>query len=628
MRNATPGTWETPLSAEVLVSAAVELSFTQLFRGELYWDERRPHEGGRTAVVSQEFGDLLPEPWSASNRVHEMGGLSWLVTEWNDELGLLFTNKSDQRLYWKIREAEPVAISPESPDGMSIRYCDMLVRRDEIWCIRETNRDHSVERDLVALTRNGQVRVLNDSSHFYAHLRLSPSGDRLAWISWEHPQMPWDGTELRTANIDSAGNLTEVRVLAGAVDEAVNSPVWADDESLYYLSDASGWWNVWHTNLFGERTHVVHDSSDWAYPMWIVGFHWLRALSDGRLAAIRGPVAKLTVALVDPISGTWVDCENELTSWLPLAVEDMSIAAVGAGPRTLPGVAIIDANKPHHVEFVRPSALPVPEEFYSLPQPIVVPSKNDRVVHAFFYPATNPEFTSDDVAPVIVFAHGGPTGNEVGIARTSMAWFTSRGFSIVDVNYGGSSGYGREYRRALNGQWGVVDTEDIIAVVQGLIEQGLAAPDKVLIRGGSAGGFSVLNSLVHSDVFAAGADYFGVAELTSLAVDTHDFESRYLDSLVGPYPECKDLYIERSPLTYADQLNAPVVFFQGLDDPIVPPSQSEAFRDACIRNNIKFKYFEFEGEAHGFRKEETLITCAREELIFYGEVLGFSPYIA
>ena len=627
MKNAVPGTWESPLTAEILVETSVRPIFTQLMQGELYWDELRPHEGGRTVVVSQTHGDLLPEPWNASTRVHEMGGLSWTVLEWNNEIGVLFANASDQRLYWKTLTADPVAISPELPEGTSSRYCDMILRGDEIWCIRETVVGHKVERDIISMTSDGQVRVLDNSSHFYAHLRLSPSTNRLAWISWEHPQMPWDGTELRVADIDETGNLVNIRPVAGALDEAVNSPVWASDESLYYLSDASGWWNVWHTNLAGESTHTVQDSTEWASPMWLVGFHWLRILPDGKLVALRGEVEHLKIAIVDPVSRTWLDCSNEMTFWQPLAVEGETIAGVCAGPRKLSTVVTLNASDPNVLHVVRANELPVDQAYYSIPHAVTLPSQNGREVHAFYYAATNPDFTSDDIAPVIVFAHGGPTANVYGVADNGMAWFTSRGFSIVDVNYGGSTGYGQDYRRLLKGQWGVVDTEDIIAVVHGLIEQGLATSDKVLIRGGSAGGFAVLNSLVHSDVFAAGADYFGVADLAGLAEDTHDFESRYLDSLVGPYPERSDLYRERSPLTHADSLSAPVIFFQGLDDPIVPPLQSEAFRDACIRNNLTYKYFEFEGEAHGFKKKQTLMTCAKEELIFYGEVLGFSPHI-
>ena len=627
MKVATPGTWESPLSAELLVSSATEPRFTQWFEGELFWDEKRPSEGGRNVVVSKLHGDLLTHGWSAATRVHEMGGLAWLVTEWNSEKGVLFCNASDQRLYWRAFSSDPIPLTPESDSHSQARYCDMLIRGNEIWCIREVIAGHDVNRDIIAIAQDGSIRSLDGSSHFYAHLQLSPSGGHLAWIAWEHPQMPWDGTELRVADVNDNGLLTNIRTLAGSAQEAVNSPVWIGPDALCYLSDKSGWWNVWRTDLHGSSTHVAPDESEWAYPMWLVGFHWLRLLGDGRVVGIHGPVEKPSVVLLDVESGQWIDCQNDMTFWYPLAVQGQRIAGVGAGHHRLLSVATINPSIPAEITIEHANELPIPSEYFSEPRAITMPSVHGRDVHGFFYPATNPAFTSTEIPPVIVFAHGGPTGHVYGVASTEMAWFTSRGFSIVDVNYGGSSGYGRAYRETLKGQWGVVDTQDIIAMVQGLVASGLADKDRVLIRGGSAGGFAVLNALVHSDVFAAGADYYGVAELTSLAQDTHDFESRYLDSLVGPYPEHIDLYLERSPLTHVNKVSSPLIFFQGLDDPIVPPSQSEAFRDACIQKGIKHKYFEFAGESHGFKKSETLITCAREELLFYGEVLGFTPQV-
>lgn len=627
MATATPGSWTSPLTADLLVASATEPRFTQWFGEELFWDEKRPDEGGRNVVVSRDRGNVLPAPWSAATRVNEMGGLSWLVTHWCGEPGVIFVNASDQCIYWRAFNRDPVAITSELAEGLQARYCDFLIRGDELWCIREIVSGHEVSRDIIAVTREGKIRTLDNSSHFYAHLQLAPSQNRLAWIAWEHPQMPWDETELKTADVDVEGALKNVRVVAGSTEEAVNSPVWSDDDLLFYLSDASGWWNVWSVNTSGVRSHVAPDESEWAYPMWLVGFHWLRMMSDGNVVGIHGPVEHPRVAIVNPQTGQWSDFENDMTFWYPVSVAGSKVAGCAAGPRQLLSVIELDCNNLAALEVVKHSPMPVPAEYFAIPQAVTMPSKDNRVVHGFLYPATNPDYETTELPPVIVFAHGGPTGNVYGIATTEVAWFTSRGFSVIDVNYGGSSGYGRVYRKLLDGQWGVVDTEDIIAMVEGLVSQGLVHKDRVLIRGGSAGGFAVLNALVHSNLFAAGADYYGVAELTSLAHDTHDFESRYLDSLVGPYPERIDLYHDRSPLTHVNNLSSPLIFFQGLDDPIVPPSQSEAFRDACIRRGLKHKYFEFEGESHGFKKAETLITCAREEVIFYGEVLGFVPNV-
>ena len=625
MTLAQPGTWSSPITPEMLSQAGVSMGFTQTFQGDVFWDESRPAENGRTVVVSRTNGDILPAPWSASTRVHEMGGLSWLVGIWNEQPGLIFSEKTDQRIYWKPVGSDPEPITPESATGTLSRYSDFLIRGSEIWCVREITEGTNTNRDLIAISSSNQIRVIDSSSHFYAHLALSPDQNQLAWISWEHPQMPWDGTELRTAQIDTSGNLINQKVCAGSASEAVNSPVWSPAGDLYFVSDASGFWNVWEFNANQKKRQIVSESAEWAHPMWQVGTHLLRILDSGELVGIHGSPAQERIAIVDPTNGTWRNLDCELTNFAHLSIQDTRVYAIGGGPKTLTALVelkVDNASKPVTISEV---LAPIDQSFLPVAQAITFPSKGGRSVHAFMSPASNPNFQSEELPPVIVTVHGGPTGNTSGVASIKRAFFTSRGFTVVDVDYGGSTGYGRAYRETLIGQWGVVDTEDILAVVAGLVADGLANPDQVLIRGGSAGGYAVLNGLVHSKVFAAGANYYGVAELTMLAQDTHDFESRYLDSLIGPYPERKDLYIERSPLTHADNLSSPLIIFQGADDPIVPPSQSQAFRDACIKNGVKHKYFEFEGESHGFRKSQTITTCAVEELKFFGEVLGFVP---
>jgi dipeptidyl aminopeptidase/acylaminoacyl peptidase len=609
----------------MLSEAGISLSFTQTFHDDLYWDESRPAENGRTVVVSRENGDILPAPWSASTRVHEMGGLSWLVCDWKDQPGLLFAEKTDQRIYWKPVDGDPGPITPESLAGTLARYSDFLIRGTEIWCVREVTEGTNTARDLIAISTTNEIRVLDSTSHFYAHLALSPDQNQLAWISWEHPQMPWDGTELRIATIDAAGNLIDQKVCAGGSNEAVTSPVWSKSGNLYYISDTSGFWNVWELHSDLTKRQLVSESAEWAHPMWLVGTHLLRNLDDGQLVGVHGSPAREQIAIVDPATGTWRDLACDLTNFAHLSVSKDRIYAIGGGPKALSALVEFSAHTMSSPVIVTEVLAQIDHSFLPFAQAQTFPSKNGRVVHAFISPATNPNYQSDALPPVIITVHGGPTANTTGVASIKRAFFTSRGFTVVDVDYGGSTGYGRAYRETLKGQWGIVDTEDILAVAAGLVESGLADPNQILIRGGSAGGYAVLNGLVHSKVFAAGANYYGVAELTMLAQDTHDFESRYLDSLIGPYPEQKDLYLERSPLTHADNLTSPLIIFQGADDPIVPPSQSQAFRDACIKNGIKYKYFEFEGESHGFRKSQTITTCANEELKFFGEVLGFVP---
>lgn len=625
MTTAQPGTWASPIAAEMLSEAGISLGFTQAYFDDVFWDEVRPAENGRNVVVSRKHGDILPAPWSASTRVHEMGGLSWLICTWKDEPGLLFAEKTDQRIYWKAVGGKPEPVTPESLPGTLARYSDFLIWNCEIWCVREVTVGQKTTRDLIAINTSNEIRVLDSTSHFYAHLALSPNQNQLAWITWEHPQMPWDGTELRIASIDESGNLTNQKVGAGGITEAVNSPVWSPNGSLYYISDASGFWNVWELDSTYVTRQLVSESAEWAQPMWLVGTHSLRILDSGQLVGVHGSPARENLAIIDTGTGTWQDLACELTNIAHLSVSKDRIFAIGGGPKTLSALIELSTEATSTVAIVKEVLAPVDPRFLPLAQAQTFPSKDGRVVHAFISPATNPNYESDGLPPVIITVHGGPTANTSGEASIKRAFFTSRGFTIVDVDYGGSTGYGRAYRESLKGQWGVVDTEDILAVVAGLVADGIADPNQILIRGGSAGGYAVLNGLVHSKVFAAGANYYGVAELTMLAQDTHDFESRYLDSLIGPYPERKDLYLERSPLTHAENLTSPLIIFQGADDPIVPPSQSQAFRDACMRNGVKHKYLEFEGESHGFRKSSTITTCAIEELKFFGEVLGFVP---
>lgn len=609
----------------MLSQAGISLGFTQTYHDDLYWDEARPAENGRNVVVSRKNGDILPAPWTATTRVHEMGGLSWLVCDWNGQPGLLFAEKADQRIYWKPLGGIPEPVTPENLPGTLTRYSDFLIRGSEIWCVREVTEGANTARDLIAISAANEIRILDSTSHFYAHLALSPDQNQLAWITWEHPQMPWDGTELQIATIDVTGNLVDQKVCAGSTSEAVNSPVWSQSGNLYYISDASGFWNVWELNSELSKRQLVSESAEWAHPMWLVGTHLLRILDDGKLVGVHGSPAREQIAIIDPNTGTWRDLVCDLTNFAHLSVSKDRIYAIGGGPKLLAALLEFSSHTTSNVVIVTEVLAPIESSFLPLAQTQTFPSEAGRVVHAFVSPATNPNYQSDDLPPVIITVHGGPTANTTGVASIKRAFFTSRGFTVVDVDYGGSTGYGRAYRETLKGQWGVVDTEDILAVVAGLVAGGLADPNQILIRGGSAGGYAVLNGLVHSKVFAAGANYYGVAELTMLAQDTHDFESRYLDSLIGPYPERKDLYLERSPLTYADNLTSPLIIFQGTDDPIVPPSQSQAFRDACRKNGIKYKYFEFEGESHGFRKSQTITTCAIEELKFFGEVLGFVP---
>ena len=603
--------------------------WSQAIGDDLWWDEVRPSEAGRTLVVSRQHGDILKSPWSAKSQVHEYGGLSWLGIVLQGQAILAFVNKADQRIYITEPMGEPQPLSPESPTGQSHRYIDMIAVGDEIWCIREVHKEGRVERDLVALSLNrkgvGSLRILEASSHFYAHPRLSADGRYLSWIAWEHPQMPWDGTELRVAEV-SNGQLRNVRVLAGDVQTSCLSPEWGPHNELYFICDKSGWWNLWQVDLRGQLTHLIEEASEWGFPLWQLGMRALSLLPDGQVLSVHGAVDARKIVRVDPTTRAMQDLDSELTDFKPsLSVSSSKAYAVGASGKVVSQLFEIDLLSWQVSNVVTSVAAPLDARYFPKPHEISAVRADGRKVYAILHAAHHPDFEPSEKPPLMVVVHGGPTANSAATLSMKYAYFTSRGISVVDVNYGGSTGYGRPYRNLLRGQWGVVDCEDVLAVVDSLIAQGICAPDKVVIRGGSAGGFTVLNALVHSKSFAAGASYYGVADCTTLATDTHDFESRYLDTMIGAYPAEKDLYVARSPITHVNQLSSPLILFQGLDDMVVPPSQSEAFRDACAAKGLKHAYIAYEGEGHGFRQASTIVSSLETELKFYGEVLGFVP---
>lgn len=615
MSDDRPGFWDSPITPEMLAEAGTRFGFGQAHGGDVFWDEGRPTEGGRVVVVSEKNGDILPSPWSARTRVHEMGGLAWLVCVWGGEPGLLFCEASDQRLYWKTPSGTPQPVTEESPDGVSWRYCDMLVRGDEVWCIREADAPGATRRSIIAISRDGSVRVLDDASHFYAHLTLSPDAGHLAWIAWDHPDMPWDAAELVVASVTSTGTLEGRRTLIGARGESVQSPAWLDESTIAVVCERSGWWNPWLVTLDGKARHLVDEPAEWGVPLWMVGWRTLHALGDGALLATRGGPNRRELVVLKPESGQVIVVDQPLAYVETVATDGHVAVLFGQGP-TQPGAVVTVDVAQASSRIVTSTTMPVTSDWLPRISTATLTSEHGRLVHAVIHEPTRPGHASTACAPTIITAHGGPTGHTTATADLDYAFFTSRGWRIVDVNYGGSTGYGREYRETLLGQWGIVDTEDLLTVARHFRNPALTPAGGLAVRGGSAGGFAVLNGLVHSDVFDVGIDYYGVADLIPLAQDTHDFESRYLDSLVGPYPQDADIYRERSPLTHAANITSPLLILQGADDPIVPPSQSTAFRDVCAAKGLTHEYHEFPGESHGFRKSDTIVACAQAELRF------------
>ncbi|WP_430334158.1 prolyl oligopeptidase family serine peptidase [Rhodococcus sp. ACT016] len=636
MTNAAPtvapyGSWISPITATDLAASGHPVEGARFVDGEVWWSEQRPTEAGRTAIrrlgPDGEPVDVLPVPWNARTRVHEYGGGAWTVT---GDAVLVFAEFSDQRLYrFDPRvDVAPVALTPIPLTASAIRYADLSVSGDEVWCVRETHAGGEVIRDICVVPLDGSgvddhaaMRSIVGGSDFLAYPRLSPDGTRLAWIAWNHPQMPWDGTELRVLSLASG----EVDVLLGGSEESVLQPQWIDASSLYVITDRSGWWNLHRVSVAdGAVEPICPIDADFGAPLWQLGAGWYRTLADGTLLTAR-TVGTDTLAIFDPATGALNDIELEGVSSVQICdVDGRRILLRCGGARVATGLRLLDLDTGALTD-VRLAVDDLPDIAYLPEARALAFAGPEREVHAIVYPPRNPDFVAPDgeLPPYVAFVHGGPTAHVAPAVHLVYAYFTSRGIGVVDVNYGGSSGYGREYRNRLRGQWGVVDVEDTVAAVRGLADSGLADPNRLAIEGGSAGGWTVLSALTTSDVFACGVSYYGVAELVEFVKETHDFESRYIDGLIGPLPEAADLYARRAPVNNVDGLSCPVLLLQGLSDPIVPPSQAERFRSALVRKRIPHAYLAYEGESHGFRRVETIVDAREAELSFYGQVLGF-----
>ncbi|MFD4959250.1 prolyl oligopeptidase family serine peptidase [Microbacterium sp. NPDC058389] len=616
------GSWISPLTAAEVSATSARIEGARFVGEDAWWGESIAEEAGRSGVRRAEAGavvDVLPAPWSARSRVHEYGGASWTA---DDDGTLYFVEKADQRV-WRLDAgaAAPVALTPEAGD---VRYGGLSLQHGRLLAVRE---DHTAggavpARDIVEIARDGSGPTsLVAGSDFVAHPALSPDGAHLAWIAWDHPYMAWDSAELRVGALDG-GRVVVWRTAAGGASSPLQ-PEWADADALVFADDPTGRWNLWRTDLAGAApTPVAPADADTGGALWVLGTRWYGLLADGRIVAVRTNGSDALV-VVEP-DGSVRDLAVEPVTQLSLEdVRGTRVLLSGAGPRGA-GLWLVDVDASDDARLIAGGSSPWGDEWMPLPRAVTASGPHGPV-HAFDYPPTNPDATAPEGErpPYVVFVHGGPTSHVGGAASGKIAYLTSRGIGVLDVNYGGSTGYGRPYRERLLGQWGVVDVDDVIAAARGLAEQGAADPERLAIAGGSAGGWTVLCALAGSDTFGAGISRYGVADLPLLAADTHDFETRYLDGLVGPLPEAEELYIERSPLSHLDLLRTPLLIEQGLDDRVVPPSQSEAVRDALAANGVAHAYLAFEGEAHGFRRADTLVTTLEAELAFLGRVFGF-----
>ncbi len=627
------GHWPSPITPELLTRDSVRLAEVQLVGDRVYWLESRPDEGGRNVLMQQQLGkeprELLDASISVRTRAHEYGGGSYLATE--EAIYAVFDD--DQRLYHiPLRRGHSLTPRPLTPEG-PYRYADMCVdsARERIIAVREDHTPQGEPENTLVAIATGEapnVEVLVSGDDFYSNPRLSPDGQQLVWLAWNHPHMPWDGTRCTLGNLDREGQLTEHKIIAGGEAESIFQPQWHPSGSLYFVSDKNNWWNL-YCYSDGEITPVIEREAEFATPQWTFGMSTYALLDEDKIACTYSRDGLWQLALIvrnKTRKGYKLhDIQTPLTEISSLVGNSEHLALIGANPERAPAIyhflpQSLGPKASPPLQLLRRSQPAVVDSVWlARPEAISFTSDDGETAHAFYYPPTNPEIrkSPSEPPPLLVMGHGGPTGATNSALNLKIQFWTSRGFAVLDVNYRGSTGYGRRYRERLKNQWGIVDVMDLASGAQAMVERGLAHADKLLIRGSSAGGYTVLAALTFTHVFAGGASLYGIGDLAALAADTHKFESRYLDSLVGPWPEAEDVYRARSPIHHIDQLNCPVIFLQGLKDKIVPPAQAESMVSALRQKGFATDYVSFAGEGHGFRSAEAIQEAIGRELDFY-----------
>lgn len=623
------GSWRSPLTAELVAGQSVRLGDVRLDGDTIYWVEGRPAEGGRSALVRWQNGrceDVLPPAFSVRTRVHEYGGGAFIVHEGT----VYFSNDKDQRLYRAAPGANPHPLTPESE--AKLRYADpaLDVQRGRLICVREDHRagDPPINA-LVSVRCDGDPvggEVLCAGHDFYAAPRLSPDGSQLAWLAWDRPNMPWETAALWVADVHEDGTLSNLRQIAGGPGESIFQPEWSPDGRLHFVSDRSGWWNLycWQD---GDIRALHPMPAEFGEPQWVFGMRTYAFVGPALILCRYTQQGTDALALLNAATDAWQPMPSSYTAISSVNASNGYAAFIASSPVEAAAVVRLDLSTGKLDALRRSSELSLDPAYIAIAQTVTFPAADGAMAHAFFYAARNRNFTAPpgERPPLLVLCHGGPTSATSSSLSLKVQFWTSRGIAVLDVNYGGSSGYGRAYRERLNGRWGIVDVDDCVYGARYIVAQGWADPQRLMIAGGSAGGYTALCALAFRNVFNAGASYYGVSDLESLARDTHKFESGYLEALVGPYLACRDQYRARSPVYFADRISAPVIFLQGLDDPVVPPAQSETMFRALRDKGLPTAYIAFEGEQHGFRKAEHIQRALEAELYFYGRVLGFQP---
>lgn len=619
------GSWNSPITTDLIVQDTVSLEAVS-FAGEvLYWLESLPSEGGRSRVMKQaphgSAEEMTPAPFNVRTRVHEYGGAPYIVH--GEEL--FFSNFKDNLLYKRDESGDVRSLTSDS----NRRYADAAAdaSRGRLYWVREDHTESAIfaETTLVAMDLDGSnERVVASGSDFYSNPRISPDAKRIAYLTWQHPNMPWDATELWVADLNEDGSLSNNQQVAGGPGESVIQPRWSPDGSLYFLSDRTNWWNLMRWN--GKEPEALCPmEAEFGSPSWTFGRSDYDFIDANTIVAAFTKNGMRHLATIDVQTCDVVPVDIRFTSFSSIHANGEELAFIAASPTEFSRIVKMDVHLAKDIRLS--SRLELDPNYLSQPEAIEFPTENGKTAHAIYYAPANPDFAipTDETPPLLVHIHGGPTSAASAALNLPIQYWTSRGFAFVDVNYGGSTGYGREYRERLKGNWGIVDVEDAANAVRFLVDQGVADPERVAITGGSAGGYTTLASLVFTDVYNAGASHFGLSELEIFAQETHKFESRYLEGLIGPYPEAKETYFNRSPINFTDQLSCPVIFFQGLDDKVVPPNQAELMVDALRAKGLPVAYLAFEGEGHGFRKAENIKRSLDAEFYFYSKVFSFQP---
>lgn len=620
------GSWKSPITSDLIVSGTIGLSETVFDGEDIYWLEGRPAEGGRYVIMRRapdgSVSDMTPPPLNVRTRVHEYGGGSCVVAGGT----AYFSNFADQQLYRQAQGEEPQQLT--HADGM--RYADGVLdeRRARLVCVREDHTESAREAvNTIASVdiRSGESQVLVSGSDFYAAPRVSPDGSRLAWLQWNHPNMPWDGCELCVGEFNEDGTLGKVERVAGGLHESIFQPEWSPDGTLYFASDRTGWWNLYRLNR-DKETEALHEmAAEFGWPLWVFRMSSYAVASDEQLVCAYNENGNWRLALLNPQTKEFelIECPYTDIEYLS-ATRGQAVFCAGS-PTEPNAVVRFDLSTREFEVLRRSSNLGIDAGYLSVPEAIEFPAVDGATAHGFFYAPRNRDYDAPEGErpPLLVISHGGPTSATTTALRLGIQFWTSRGIAVLDMNYGGSTGYGRAYRERLRDNWGIVDVDDCAGGALYLAEQGRADRARLAIRGGSAGGYTTLAALTFRDVFSAGASHFGVSDAEALATDTHKFESRYLDGLIGPYPERRDLYLARSPIHFTEKLACPMILFQGLEDKVVPPSQAERMFEAVKAKGLPVAYVPFEGEQHGFRRAENIKRTLDAELYFYSKVFHF-----